>query len=349
MSDETSQSQRSGRDSVNIQVANYGLSYSEARDVALSVFRENFLRLKEEARQVAEERATELTDRFLTRLSSERPEKLTAATDPDFQATTFSAQRAYARSGASNLADVLVELLVSRAQAETTSTSSLILNEAIEAAGKLSARHLKLLAAILSARYLTKKNLQSRHQLAHYLERILSPWRDAIPAKTPDLPHLTYVGCLIPNPFGHIDIGENLARQYPALFREGFTSDELKLTAPELINKPPEVIRCLSGEKGRFQLGGTNDTENRALLCIAGLSTNTVEKLIKLNNAKSMSPTSTMRAVTEMVPWYSEYVAKLKHDNLLSCGLTSVGIALAHTQFVIETGEQLDFQSWVDA
>jgi hypothetical protein len=69
------QKQESGDDSTNLQaqsiVVNQGISYSDAKDIALDVYKSNFLQLSQDAAQVARERAEEITDNFLDKLKNE--------------------------------------------------------------------------------------------------------------------------------------------------------------------------------------------------------------------------------------------------------------------------------------
>lgn len=100
----------------NDVVVNQGLTYTEARSAALDVFRANFYELAGIARDIASQRASELTEQFLTKLQLDNPDALKRASSPDFQAALFTAQKEYAISGDEDLASVLVDLLVARSE-----------------------------------------------------------------------------------------------------------------------------------------------------------------------------------------------------------------------------------------
>ena len=66
----TVQKQKSGSQSINIQARNIqtGLTYSDARKIALDVFNDNFVKLSKVAADTAKKRAEEITGKILNRL-----------------------------------------------------------------------------------------------------------------------------------------------------------------------------------------------------------------------------------------------------------------------------------------
>ena len=81
-----------GRDTfINVN----GVSASEARDIALDVFRANLLEFRGVAQNTAMQRGEAITDRFIEKLQSENPEGLKQAETPDFQDALFTVQKEY--------------------------------------------------------------------------------------------------------------------------------------------------------------------------------------------------------------------------------------------------------------
>ncbi|MER2512158.1 MAG: LPO_1073/Vpar_1526 family protein, partial [Nitrosomonas ureae] len=76
----------------NVSVTKVGLSYSEVRDVALDVFRANFYELAGAAKEIARERAEQITEEFLKKLETDNPAGLGKSEDPDFQYALFTVQ-----------------------------------------------------------------------------------------------------------------------------------------------------------------------------------------------------------------------------------------------------------------
>jgi hypothetical protein len=112
------QTQQAGDKSTNIQAdkitISYGVSVSEVREIALDVFRANFIELSGEAKDIAAKRAEEVTETFLKKLQEQHAPGLGQAQEPDFQHALFTVQKEYARCGDKELGDLLVDLLVDR-------------------------------------------------------------------------------------------------------------------------------------------------------------------------------------------------------------------------------------------
>ena len=94
------QTQKSGANSNNLQVETVvvGLTYDEAKEVALDVFKSNFLELSKQASQVALSRAKEITNNFLSALKDKKLTSIDAVKDPGFQYALFESQKQYDHS-----------------------------------------------------------------------------------------------------------------------------------------------------------------------------------------------------------------------------------------------------------
>ena len=71
--DLSNKSQKSGDNSINLQAEsltiNTGLSIGHVKELALEVFENNFHKLSGAAREIAGQRAQEITEQFITELS----------------------------------------------------------------------------------------------------------------------------------------------------------------------------------------------------------------------------------------------------------------------------------------
>lgn len=119
---DSNQKQEGGDHSTNLQsktVTIYqGISYAEAKEIALDVFKANFIQLKQEAAEIAKTRAEEITDVFLEKLNSRNPDAIRNFNEPALQDALFTAQKEYAKTGDKDLGDLLVDILVDRAGAQ---------------------------------------------------------------------------------------------------------------------------------------------------------------------------------------------------------------------------------------
>lgn len=125
-----------------------GLGYTEVKQVALDVFKNNFYELSESANKVAVERAEQLVDRFLSKIEKESPDKMEKIQNPDIQYSVINAQMTYARKGEPLTLELLSELLKKRFQIEEGSLKGIVLNETISVISKLTINQIKLITAL---------------------------------------------------------------------------------------------------------------------------------------------------------------------------------------------------------
>jgi len=146
------QSQQGGANSTNIQAQTVvvGLSYSEVRDVALDVFRENFLILRDLAMSTAEDRARVFIERLIAEMQSSSGSPPESMGEPAMQSALYEAQKAYALSGDEVLSDVLVRLLVDRAGNDDKDLAQVVQQQALEVVPKLTTPQIHTLAVLFT-------------------------------------------------------------------------------------------------------------------------------------------------------------------------------------------------------
>ncbi|WP_010651990.1 LPO_1073/Vpar_1526 family protein [Oceanobacillus massiliensis] len=187
----------SGDNSTNIQgrqvLVNQqiGISYSDARQIALDVYKQNFYELSEEAKSVALERAEKLIDELLRNLEKELPEQIEKIKVPDVQYTLIKAQSIYARNGGPDTLEILTNLLKDRFRVKEDSLKKIVLNEAIEIIPKLTINQLNLLTAI----FLVKNCKMSKVRvLIESLDTIITDDLVQFIQERNYFEHLVYVG-----------------------------------------------------------------------------------------------------------------------------------------------------------
>lgn len=137
-----------GDSSVNnqAQIINMnGLNYSEVKEIATDLFNSNFLVMKNEAARIAAERATEITDKLLNKLQVEAPSSLNEFATPGMQNSLYNAQKEYAISGDEQLGNMLVDILIQRANESKNTRRKIVLDESIKIAPKLTRSQISLL------------------------------------------------------------------------------------------------------------------------------------------------------------------------------------------------------------
>lgn len=126
------QKQQAGNSSTNLQgqsiMIHQGISYSDAKEIALDVYKANFLQLSQDAAELARARAEEITDNFLTKLKKENEAAVIEMSKPGMQAALFEAQKQYAKTGDKNLEGLLVDILVERASTPERNIYQIVLD-----------------------------------------------------------------------------------------------------------------------------------------------------------------------------------------------------------------------------
>lgn len=172
--------QRVGDNSSAIQVAGnatIGNSTSEVIEICKLVVMKELSSLREEAMDIAMQRAQEFAIKIANRLSSEVDDKIrTKLKDPDIEFSIREATLIVAKKGCKTKSDLLQEIIVSKVSNENEETD-LLLDHALEITKRLTTSEIKLLALIYYIRIGDILiNQKSTHELIeNYKNGILHP------------------------------------------------------------------------------------------------------------------------------------------------------------------------------
>jgi hypothetical protein len=241
------QEQQGGDASVNIQGRDisFGLSYSDARQVAIDVFEANFHRLSQVAASTAKQRAEQLLDDYLQKLAAENIQEVPEAQNPDFQYALFTAQREYARTGRQETGELLVQLLVDRTRATDHNLVQIVLNESLAVAPKLTPGQLDVLSLVFVLRYTKNFTVVSPDTLGTYLDQYILPFADSLPVKHSAYQHLDFTSCANIE-VTQIFVEEILLRHYGALFSKGFSEQDIADAGMIFGQVAPLLLPCFN-------------------------------------------------------------------------------------------------------
>lgn len=223
--------QEGGDESTNLQgesiIINNGISYSDAKAIALDVFKSNFLELSTNAAIIAKERAEEMVDDFLRSLQEASPNSLTSVENPGFQYSFYNAQKEYAKTGEKELSQILVDILVERAQNHERDLKQIVLDESISIVSKLTIEQMNALSLIFLLRYFEKQDVLTNEKLKEYIEHYLMPFISNLPREESLLYHLEFSGCI--GIHQQIKTIQHLFRnKYTKLFTKGFKYSDFR-------------------------------------------------------------------------------------------------------------------------
>lgn len=352
MFNDKKQNQAAGDDSTNMQassiVVHQGISYSDARDIALDVFKSNFLKLSENAAGEARKRAEEITDEFLAELKERNPDGISELESPGMQHALFVAQKDYARTGDKDLESLLIDILVDRTSTEDRSLQQIVLDEALTIAPKLNAPQMDVLTANFLSIRTVNHSVNNLDKFATYLDTHIAPFLGATSASESCFGHLQYTGCCsIALVGGYKKIEELYLLNYPGLFMKGFDSRKLDELLPDSPIARQLIIPCLHDESLYQVYAMTADVLTNECERIS-VPPDDRPKLLQLFNQHKMSAAEVVTYVSGQRPEIGNLLKAWPDSHLSKLTLTSVGICIAHANFRRRTGLPLDLSIWVN-
>jgi len=327
-------------------VINNGLTYTEVRAVVLDVFQSNFLQLAGEAKEIARQRAEEITDKFLGKLQKENPAGLSQAQSPDFQYGLFSVQRDFARTADSNLGDLLVDLLVDRTKRTERDMVQIVLNECLLVAPKLTNAQLSALAVVFYFKYCSEVGIVTFQQLSAKLEQFVRPFLETLPRSATSYQHLEFAGC------GTVQVTSSslediLWNRYQGLFDKGFDAAELS-GATFYFNQQQQLTGACNLDSSKIQVRAQNLDHLEKLLSTYRIPPEDAQKLRQAFGKNRLNSVEIRAKCIELFPYMHSLFDLWTNTNLHNITLTSVGIGLAHANIKRLTGGFAELSVWVN-
>ena len=330
------QSQSGGDYSTNVQgsavtIVQTGLSVEDAKQIAMELMRPELERLTDQAAETAYSRAKEMVEeRLLPRLTKVNPGGVETFADPDVQYALIAAQRAYARTGDKDVADVLVDILVDRTKETERNVRQLALNESLEVAAKLTADQFASLSLIWLITYTRNFSISNRDTLRTYIETHLAPHVPNVRKSRATYQHLEYAGC------GAVGLGVHRIEDvygstYASVFAKGFTANELSAT---FAGSPPAhlnelLIPCLN-DPSRQQFNAADEDNVKRRAAELQLSDTEVQSVVKLFNQQRMNRDEVRSFLLETHSAMEHLLDVWSNSLMQNMTLTSVGITIAH-------------------
>jgi hypothetical protein len=338
------QRQRGGDNSVNVQAGTVvlGPSYAEVRQIALDVFRDNFYKLADVAREVALERAEFITEQFFDRLQARHPEALEQARQPDMQRALFKVQEEFACSGDEDLGDILVEMLVARSVQPARSLTQMVLTEALYTAPKITSEGMANLSVLYYLVYTHHAEVESIEQLKQLLRRDLTPFVDKISTSSAVWRHLEYAGCVSISMGQRANIETQFREQYAGLFSKGF----LPGLVPDEVQHTSLVIPCRR-DPAFLQLNVLGRPELDDSIRRLGF-THLESVLVDLLTTNLMTPDEVKEEITGIDPAIRKLLSVWDTTNAIHSTLSTVGYGIATANFSHVTGAPLDVDEWFE-
>lgn len=340
--------QESGDESVNLQAGGnivVGVSYQDARQIALDVYKANAVELAAEAKQAAIARAEELTDRFLGELKDKNAQAVSQASRPDFQIALLEAQKSYARTGDKELASVLVDLLVNRTKQEPRSLREIVLTESLQVVPRLTVEQINTISVIFLLRYTENQFVANIENLGVWFDRYMAPLVSSLGKADSVYRHLVYSGAATQE-LTSINLAGVFKAHYPGVFTKGFDVNSMK----DLTDKYPNLAKMLSDApvEGRKMLPPITKTILKKMLNSAGIhDVNDVERLVNTQKGDLVTDPEVLQQLISSRKEFEILADVWDNSSLKSMTLTSVGTAIGHANFQRLSGDQTPLSIWI--
>ena len=321
------------------------LSVRDVKEIANSVFRENFPKLKEQAMVEANENVRifieELDRKVATKLSEEEINKFR---DPDIQYVLFEAIRTTARKKSEELRKNLSTLIVERIKNDGKDLKRIVYNEAIGTIGKLTADQLKIITLCYLLKYTCYTGINSWKLFNEYLMKHIRPFL-RFKDTNAEFQHIEYAGC------GSIGIGSwDLINIYRSHYSFLFLNlvERSKIDALNIPDNFREEIFVLDQQENKYFVRFKNKTDLEEYLKKQSSNTDLNNKLLQLYESHIKNNEEVKKKIIKETNLGKELIALWEKSNLRYLSLTSVGIVIAATYFEQITGEKINIDIWIN-
>lgn len=346
------QKQEAGDGSTNLQgqsiIIHQGISYSDAKEIALDVYKSNFIQLSQSAGELAQKRAEEITDNFLTKLKEDNKDAINSMQDPSMQSALYEIQKQYVKTGDKDLEELLVDILVERASVTERNLHQIVLDESLTIASKLTLEQMDALTLNFIISQTSNSTLLNLDKLIEYLKTHITPFIGSITDNSSCYKHLDYVGCIsLMHMQSMKKIEEIFLLQYPGLFSKGFTKEKFENDIGNFNEFHNIIISCLH-DPDLFQISAINEEVINKICESNNITNENKTKIVNLFNSCKFSSSEVKKYILDKIPEIEKLFKLWDESGLSKFNFTTVGIAIAQANFRRKSGIKLDLSMWVN-
>ncbi|MCX6221935.1 MAG: hypothetical protein NTZ69_13225 [Bacteroidia bacterium] len=327
-----------------------GLSATDVKELARSVFIENFPKLQEVAKIEAEKNR----DLFITELDNKIQEKLNQEeinrfNKPDIQFVLKDAIISASRKDNKENRTILSNLIIDRVKSDGIEFKEIVYNEAINTISRLTKNHLDILAFTFITRYATFVDVKDLDNLEQLLRANICPFIN-FSSSNAQFQHLEYSDC------ANISIASTYLE---AAFRKSYSNLFLIDQSP-FIDKPAYDAWNLQPDLKPIFLRPSDDCENYYF--IQRTAEEIQQERDRLIKGDIPDFIDLSKDFLTFVKGVNEIAAEIKSKfdfgerlfkqyNETKVGhltLTSVGLVIGASHLEAKTGERLDIDIWIN-
>jgi hypothetical protein len=330
------------------ETINLGIGYEDVKKIALDIFKDNFIKLSEEASIIAKERVEEITEEFLVELYKNKPESIDSMRNPDMQLAIYTVQKEYARTGDKNLSDMLVDILVDRATKKERDLKQIVLDESLSIVPKLTSEQIEALTIIFIVKYARRLGISNLALFNQIIDEVIKPFTGNLTKNRSCYQHLEYCGCGAISSFS-IDIEEIFKSSYRSIFSKGFSKEEILNFPKGNIKENQNLVffeSCWDKSKIRFIWDNTEEMEN-ILKQTKWYTEEEIQKFKEIYTKNSLTNEEIKKYLLSIGDYMNILFDIWNNSEMKHMTLTSVGIAIAQANFRRKTGKTIDLSIWI--
>lgn len=330
------------KDSVDQHAETGGQNLNAGRDIVVSgvtaadviqiceyLGKANFPTLMQAARETAEKRFEELARKYFKALAEKNPQSIQNFDDPGLQAALADAVTAYAKSGDSDVGDILADLLVERTQKTKRGVLQLSLDAALSTAAKLDGDHFSALSLVYLVTRVKAIGVRDRNALYGNKIRQVAPFAQSLSISDSDVLYMDSVGCSAPIAIGTDRFADILLQVYPGLYMTGIT----ELDDQSMIKKLSSngVLVPCDRDSSKLQV---NAVDEQGLETILQHLTEKEEIEFVRRQFDSSPRLSREEVNAELIafdPRFESIITKWESSRLGATSLTTTGIVIGYT------------------
>lgn len=344
--------QTAGENSKNLNVMgdyHEGLSYKDARQVALDVFKANSSVYTEIAKKTIDERVVNITDDIFTMIYSELPDTVEKLVEPSVQDTLLKIQKEYAKNDDPALKERLIALLKNRLKADEKDMETIVLDEALEIVPKLTGIQLNILSLHLTVLRILHHEVTNRDTFFHMLTSKILLFYSNRMSKTIEYAHLQYLGCtgILSEGSTYKPIEEIFRNRYAGLFSRGFSREEFYEYMGIEIQEFQQLITTCQIDKEKYQFNAMNENVLKYSIAQSGKQ-EYEEKLLQYYKEHIMEVKEIKDDISSHVQGFEELADFWKKTSeFKSMNLTSVGIEIGLLNYNLQTGSKIQWKDFI--
>lgn len=324
-----------------------GLTYSEAKDLIVSVVDQKLIEFKDEAAATFNKRTEEFKALLSEKIKDLPEQDMGKLREPDTQIALLEAAKISGRKSNDELRNLLANLVVSRIKNDNTGKEELkniVYNEAISTVSKLTTDQLKIITLCYLARYTSYDGIVSWDTLKNYLNTHIKPFIH-FKNTNAEFQHIEYAGCGSIE-FSSLNLVNIYRQQYSFLFLNLIEKAKIEdLNLPEKIKS--ELLHLDTAED-KYLVRIKNIEKLQKYLKEKALEEEKVNRFTSLYEQNIKNSNEIKKKLEEETEIGKELLELWEKSKIPRLSLTSVGIAIAASYFEQTVGEKINIDIWIN-